>query len=112
MVYYEYMKSNRSRLARLKQIWAKTDGVCAHCGNHSSGMNRTIDHYVPKSFDGGYDTRNLMPLCKKCNQERGNRPVDPYIFYAHAPKRYILLCIEYENEYMIKHRNMNGEICY
>ena len=73
-------------------------------------MNRTIDHYVPRSYDGGYDTRNLMPLCKRCNQERRNKPIDPFAFYTYAPKRYIFLCIEYEKEYKEKRRNMNGEM--
>ena len=74
------MKSNRNKTDRLRQVWAKTKGVCAHCGNPSSGKDRTVDHYVPKSYDGGNDLRNLLPLCKKCNLARGNKPIDPFEF--------------------------------
>ena len=109
-IYNDVMKNKKTRTDRLKQIWAKTNGVCAHCGSPSSGRGRTIDHFVPRSFDGGYDTRNLMPLCKKCNLARGNSPVNPFEFYAYAPKKYIIQCIKYQNEYRDKRRNMNGDI--
>ena len=104
------MKSNRNKTDRLKQVWAKTKGVCAHCGNPSSGRGRTVDHYVPKSYDGGNDLRNLLPLCKKCNLARGNEPIDPFVFYKYAPEECIFQCIAYEKEYEDKRRNMNGDL--
>lgn len=104
------MKSNRNKTDRLRQVWAKTKGVCAHCGNPSSGKGRTVDHYVPKSYDGGNDLRNLLPLCKKCNLARGNKPIDPFEFYKFAPKECIFQCIAYKNEYEEKRRNMNGDL--
>ena len=104
------MKSNKTKTDRLKLVWAKTKGVCAHCGNPSSGKGRTVDHYVPRSYDGGYDIRNLMPLCRKCNTARANEPIDPFEFYKYAPEEYILQCIEYEDEHKSKRRNYNGDV--
>ena len=109
-IYNDVMKNKKTKKDRLKLIWAKTNGVCAHCGSPSSGRGRTIDHFVPRSYDGGYDTRNLMPLCKKCNLARGNSPINPYEFYAYAPKKYVIQCIKYQNEYKDKRRNINGDI--
>ena len=43
------MSRNKSRTDKLRQVWKKSDGVCAHCGKAVSSRNRTVDHYVPKS---------------------------------------------------------------
>lgn len=100
------MTRNRSKVDRRHQVWAKTNGLCAHCGRQASSILQTVDHYVPKSWDSGYDLRNLMPLCKKCNVARGNAPIAPYTFYKYAPKEVIDLCVQYENEFKRKYRTL------
>jgi hypothetical protein len=74
------------------------------------GNSQTIDHFIPKSRGGTYDRRNLMPLCRECNQNRKSRPVDPVLFYAYASEDSIRECIAYRNEFNKAHRNMCGEI--
>lgn len=103
------MTRNRPRTDRLKSIWEKTGGVCAHCGKKTSSRQRTVDHYVPRSYGGGYNPKNLLPLCKDCNRARGNRFVDPTIFYKYAPQDAIRDCLKYEEELMHARRSMNGD---
>lgn len=89
-----YKRNHKSR--RKREVWDKTGGVCAHCGKEAKGINKTIDHYIPKSKGGGYDERNLVPLCRKCNQTRGSRLIVAAEFYIYAPEWVIQECEEYE----------------
>jgi 5-methylcytosine-specific restriction endonuclease McrA len=103
------MANNKSNSDRRKLVWDKTGGICAHCGRTASNRSRTIDHYVPRSAGGGYDMRNLMPLCKECNIRRENYDIDPYRFYKYAPKDALDQCIEYEKEFNAGRRSMGGQ---
>lgn len=69
------------------------DRVCAHCGRR---IANTVDHFVPQSKGGISDSRNLMPLCYECNQERKNDMVNPWTYYRYAYKWAIRDCIEYQ----------------
>ena len=101
------MTRNRPKIDRRVAVWKKTGGVCSHCGRSASSKEQTIDHYVPKSWGGGYDIRNLMPLCKRCNQKRGTKPIDAYTFYKFASLQSVRKCIEYEDEFNHKYRSMS-----
>lgn len=95
----------RYKKKRNHRIWKKTGGVCAHCGCRAVGRNKTIDHYIPRSWGGGYDSDNLVPLCKRCNQERGNRRIRASTYYVYAPLWVIERCEEYERRWGIcRHR--------
>ena len=104
------MVNNKSKSDRCKLVWKKTNGVCAHCGNPASNRTRTVDHYVPRSGGGGYDIRNLMPLCKSCNVSRENFKIDPYQYYKFAPRAVIDQCVAYEKEFDDSHRSMGGTV--
>ena len=104
------MARNKPRSCRLKEIWQKSNGICAHCGRPASNKCRTVDHYIPKSKGGGFDRRNLMPLCIACNKARGNEKVDPTVFYSFASKSAIEKCLQYENELAVARISMNGDL--
>ena len=38
----------------------------------------TVEHLLPRSRRGSGEDRNLVPACRRCNRERGSRPVDVY----------------------------------
>ena len=103
------MTRNKSRTDKLRTVWLKSNGVCAHCGKAVSSRKRTVDHYVPKSKGGGFDTRNLMPLCVECNKDRNSDDIDPTTFYKYASKTSIKNCLAYEREFSAKHRSLTGE---
>lgn len=101
------MTRNRPKADRRVTVWKKTNGICAHCGRAASSKEQTVDHYVPKSWGGGYDARNLMPLCKDCNKQRGTKSIDAYKFYKYASLEAVRQCIKYEQEFNQKYRSMS-----
>lgn len=78
-------------------VWIKTGGKCAYCGNKISRKHTTIDHIIPKSrfepivkakqmpvFLSHLTTSdvdhidNLLPSCSTCNGKKGTMSVEKY----------------------------------
>lgn len=102
------MGKNKSNSDRCKRVWQKTGGICAHCGRPASSKSRTVDHYIPRACGGGYDIRNLMPLCRSCNMHRENFDIDPVEYYRYATADVISQCLEYEKEFESTRQSMGG----
>lgn len=100
--------SNLTKTQRRKLIWKKTNGICAHCGKKASSKLQTIDHIMPKAKGGGYDTRNLLPLCKTCNGEKADI-VMPLSYYPYAPEWAIEEFNNYKLELEMFRTNALGE---
>lgn len=96
-----------SKKRRKNDVWKKSGGVCAHCGRKISSINRTVEHYVPRSEGGGYDRRNLIPLCKKCNQSRASNNIDPWEYYLFAPRQALIDCCAYATEFYDNRRTLS-----
>lgn len=111
----------RAKVKLRRTIWKKTRGVCAHCGRTPSTTNQTIDHFIPRILGGGYDKRNLMPLCKECNKAKMGKLIDPKEYYKFAPQEAIDDCLSYKMSFynfdakndqdweMIQRNNLNRE---
>lgn len=104
------MHSRITDQEKRRRVWAKTNGLCAHCGRRVSGRSRTINHFVPRSADGGNDLRNLMPLCRQCNMARNNDVVDPETFYTFASKDAIQQCVEYHIQWKVGRTGADGTL--
>lgn len=102
--------SGKTKTTRRKEVWSKTNGICAHCGRMTSSKFQTIDHIIPKSIGGGYDYRNLMPLCKKCNKEKSNKIIEPLSYYSFAPNWVIDEFEDYIISWTLQRTNLNGEL--
>jgi predicted transcriptional regulator len=75
----EVMPKNGSYTkTKRKAVFHKTKGRCAFCGCMLSIDNFTIDHIRPTSKGGKTKFKNLLPACKKCNQEKGALTLDRY----------------------------------
>ena len=98
----------RSKQDRLRQVWSKTNGICAHCGKPSTGIDRTIDHVIPQVFGGGSDPRNLMPLCKRCNSDRASGEIIPETYYKYALPYALDELSSYIREWKIEHTTADG----
>lgn len=43
---------------------------CCYCGGKLTMQNRTLDHMYPRRWGGISIPENLLPCCKKCNQDK------------------------------------------
>ena len=100
------MRGQKQRKAEIKRIvLGKTDGVCARCGKVIPLEKVTIEHFVPKYRGGADDERNLFPLCKSCNKQKGSRMVDAEEYYPYLKSRFCLAANDYKSEWEKASRN-------
>jgi hypothetical protein len=52
---------------------------CTYCGVSGNEAELEVDHIVPKSKGGSHHIANLTTACRKCNQKKSNRPMQPTI---------------------------------
>ena len=45
---------------------------CVYCGESHEPHQLTLDHVRPKSLGGEDLTSNLVPACRRCNQDKGS----------------------------------------
>ena len=99
--------SNRTKSERRKMVWKKSGGRCAHCGRLASSRTQTVDHFIAHVVGGRGDVRNLMPLCKECNQARGSEEInDPETYYVYASPWAIEDLFSYERDWKSMHVSM------
>ena len=93
------MRGIKTKKTHTKEyVIMKTDGVCACCGREIRFEKITIDHYVPKYRGGTDDPRNLLPLCKLCNQREGSRIVGIDEYYPYLKSSFIIEAEAYAAE--------------
>jgi hypothetical protein len=69
----------RRRQKRIKEYVIERDGLqCCYCGNPLTLDSVTMEHIVPDSKKGTYNTTNLTVSCATCNNRRGNKPFFDY----------------------------------
>lgn len=85
-------------------VLLKTDYKCAHCGcDLHLGDNASIDHFVPLKKGGTNDFVNLIPLCKKCNEEKGSKIIEPF-FLKYLPEDEYRKLVDYYADYLVKYK--------
>ncbi len=72
--------------------------ICAYCGTELTKDTKTVDHKIPRIYGGVSILDNLVPSCKKCNEDKSNLIYDEYIKMREIQdyedrKRYKLACI-------------------
>ncbi len=60
-------KRTNIKLEVRKDVYRKTKGYCALCGNFVDYEDFTLDHIIPLSKGGTNDISNLQCACKVCN---------------------------------------------
>ena len=94
------MRGIKIRKSNVKnRILEKTGGVCAVCGRTLESGKVTIEHVIPKYHGGTDDERNLLPLCKNCNKQKGSRLVSAEQYYPYAKEIYLTQVDIYRSEW-------------
>ena len=103
----------RRRQKRIKEHVINRDGlVCCYCEIPLTLESVTMEHIVPDSKRGTYNSTNLTVSCSKCNNIRGNKPFFEYCrnfnFSKEKLDKYKKL---YHTNLMIKVLNIAKENC-
>lgn len=78
---------NNRRFKRIRQYVIQRDGLfCCYCNQQLTQDNATMEHIVPKSKGGVFNTSNLTVSCANCNNNRGNKPFFDYLSKFNLPK--------------------------
>ena len=59
-----------------KNVWLRDKGKCQYCGTKVSMSDFTFDHVVPQSKGGRTKWENIVVACYKCNQRKGDLPLE------------------------------------
>jgi len=69
----------RKRQKRIKEYVINRDGaLCCYCDAVLTDETITLEHILPDSKRGTFNTTNLTIACAKCNSRRGNQPFFEY----------------------------------
>ena len=69
----------RKRQKRIKEYVVERDGsLCCYCDKILQPETITMEHIVPDSKRGTFNTTNLTVSCAECNNKRGNKPFFDY----------------------------------
>ena len=70
----EEIKKERQKARELRQSgwWKrkKSSGLCHFCGGRFAPSELTMEHIVPLMRGGKSVRQNIVPACRKCNQEK------------------------------------------
>lgn len=103
----------RKRQKRIREYVIKRDGlICCYCNDQLTLETVTMEHIVPDSRRGTFNTTNLTVSCSDCNNRRGNKPFFEYCKQFNFPQykidKYKKL---YFNNLRIKVLNIAKEEC-
>lgn len=72
--------SEKLRQKKIKEYVIKRDeSTCCYCNAVLDYESITLDHIVPDSKRGTFNSTNLTVSCYPCNNKRGNKPFFEYI---------------------------------
>ena len=101
-------------IGQRKKILRKTGGHCAHCGIKLQLKDMSPDHVVPLSKGGTNDLKNIVPLCKSCNDKKRNFVMSPESWFPYLSEESLAEVTEYYDWYQknydfIAFKNFVGE---
>lgn len=73
----EYQQGALAGFEVKEYLLAKWGRKCAYCGADNRPLE--VEHIEPRSRGGSNRVSNLTLACTKCNQKKGNRPVEDFL---------------------------------
>lgn len=103
----------RKRQKRIKDYVISRDGLlCCYCNRPLTLETVTMEHIVPDSRRGTYNTTNLTVSCSEHNNQRGNKPFFEYCKKFNWPDEKVRKYKKiYFNNLKIKILNIAKEEC-
>jgi len=75
-------------------IYLRDGLACAYCGDTLEEAQMSIDHIKPRSKGGSNAASNLITSCLKCNQCRGDRPINLWLDIVVQYRNYDITVVE------------------
>ncbi|NEO40514.1 MAG: HNH endonuclease [Moorea sp. SIOASIH] len=73
----QYQQGERRGYEVREYLLEKWGRECTYCGKQSVPLQ--IEHIHPKSLGGSNRVSNLCLACEKCNQRKGNKPIEEFL---------------------------------
>jgi 5-methylcytosine-specific restriction endonuclease McrA len=73
----EYQQGKLAGYELREYLLEKWHRKCAYCGITDTQLE--IEHIIPKSKGGSNRVSNLTLSCTKCNQKKGNKPIEQFL---------------------------------
>ena len=84
-----------------RMIFQTSGKICAHCGCELDfDKNFSVEHVIPLRKGGNSRPKNLVALCRDCNQTKSDDVIQPASYYKYLPKTRINELEELFDEYL------------
>jgi len=73
----EYQQGTLAGFEVREYLLEKWGRACAYCGKKDIPLQ--VEHIHPKSLGGSDRVSNLAVACERCNQKKGNKPIEEFL---------------------------------
>ena len=75
--------NRKKKMQRCRRIVIERDGYfCTYCGVEIPFEQITMDHIIPRAYNGADSATNLCVACKECNNNRGSEDFFTFANYV------------------------------
>src|SRR5574341_4647 len=72
LLFYEKLPKSNVKFNR-RNIFARDENRCQYCGRRHPTSELSLDHIIPKAYDGKTTWTNIVCACTECNKRKGGR---------------------------------------
>lgn len=85
LLFYDKLPQSNVKFNR-RNIFARDENKCQYCGKRFPTSELSLDHIVPKAYDGKTTWTNIVCACTECNKRKGGRtPEQAYMKLIRKP---------------------------
>lgn len=75
LLFYDKLPQSNVKFNR-RNIFARDENRCQYCGQRFPTSELSLDHIVPKAYNGRTTWTNIVCACTECNKKKGGRTPD------------------------------------
>ena len=72
LLFYDKLPQSNVKFNR-RNIFARDENKCQYCGHRFPTSELSLDHIVPKAYNGRTTWTNIVCACTECNKQKGGR---------------------------------------